>query len=240
MKLKLVFITIILFLITSCEKNNEQTYSFHLDRYHEVMLGDTLKLLIDNQENYHIYTDNNDTIVDFYKQNGFAYFIGEKEGNAKFYAIKSSTERDTMLIKVIPPYFILNFESLDEINNLGLQKVPNPSFLIVTNTKQDCYVLGSINSMFSYVDTPFYRGTYSISLDEKSISMNLTDDSDSLKYTFQLCSKQMIDFLKDMSNIKDKPCCSYSVKMKEVTTNKEVNHATFRFKYDKIPYGLIQ
>ena len=204
------------------------------------MLGDTLKLLIDNQKNYRIYTDGNDTIVDFYEQNGSVYLIGKKEGNAKFYVIKSSTERDTMSINVIPPYITVSLESFDEINNIGLQEVPNPTFVIVANTKRDCYVLGSINSTFSYIDSPFYMETYSISLDGKTISMDLAVDSDSLKYTFLLYSKHMMEFLKEMPNIEDKPRFSCSIKMKDLITKKEVNYTVFRFKYGKIPYGLIR
>ena len=239
MKLKLLFVPIILLLIASCEKNNEQNYPFLLNNYYEIMLGDTLKLLIDNQKNYQIYTDD-DAVIDFYKQDDSVCLIGKKEGNAKFYVIKSSTERDTILINVISPYFVISFEDLDEINNLGLQQIPNPTFVVVANFKRNCYILGYTDSKFSYIDTPFYMGTYSISLDGESISMDLIGDNDSLKYMFQLYSIQVIEFLKEMPNIEDKPCYSFSVKMKDLMTDKEVNHALFSFKYDKIPYGIIQ
>lgn len=46
MKLKLLFVPIILLLIASCEKNNEQNYPFLLNNYYEIMLGDTLKLFM--------------------------------------------------------------------------------------------------------------------------------------------------------------------------------------------------
>lgn len=47
------------------------------------MLGDTLKLLIDNQKNYQIYTDD-DAVIDFYKQDDSVCLIGKKKEMLSF------------------------------------------------------------------------------------------------------------------------------------------------------------